>query len=314
MKHIPPYHIAACTLLCTHSKIEEFNTQFDLLVLHILVLSWIKPNQGQKTSPWAWHCWTPLNFRYSGELAKEDLIYRADNKKDDDRLTGASIFPTDLDLTQNSQHHPWACSLRTRGYRGRHRCGVTLLYGNNKKSSRKIYLKRLHIQGPRKDKSETHDDPYVLVSAAHCNYICKDRISGDVLETCCCRPPNTEGSCAPNSGESVNSNWFKHSFSSFVIFSMFSRVPSARVNLCSPWLSLKMWLLFVENLTLVLKSWKNPGNPSNSSLLQKLSSIQTTNLPRWGDISHSCQAQDKVQKITNQALWKVLRSCSSQVL
>ena len=31
----------------------------DLWILHILVLSWIKPNQGQNTSPWAWHCWTP---------------------------------------------------------------------------------------------------------------------------------------------------------------------------------------------------------------------------------------------------------------
>ena len=32
---------------------------FDLLVLKILLLSWIKPNQKQKTFPWAWHCWTP---------------------------------------------------------------------------------------------------------------------------------------------------------------------------------------------------------------------------------------------------------------
>ena len=31
----------------------------DLLILCILVLSWIEPNQGQNTSPWAWHCWTP---------------------------------------------------------------------------------------------------------------------------------------------------------------------------------------------------------------------------------------------------------------
>ena len=80
-------------------------------------------------------------FRDYGELAKEDIILRSDNKKVDSRLTGASIFPTDLDLAQNSQHHPWACSLRTRGYRGRHRCGVTLLYGNNKNSSKKFTLK-----------------------------------------------------------------------------------------------------------------------------------------------------------------------------
>ena len=30
-----------------------------MFILHILVLSWIEPNQGQNTSPWAWHCWTP---------------------------------------------------------------------------------------------------------------------------------------------------------------------------------------------------------------------------------------------------------------
>ena len=54
---------------------------------------------------------------------------------------------------------------------------------------------------------ETHDDPYVLVSAAHCNYICKDRIRGDTLETCCCRPPNAEGSCAPNSDKVMRLNF-----------------------------------------------------------------------------------------------------------
>ena len=31
----------------------------DLLILRLLVLSWIEPNQGQNTSLWAWHCWTP---------------------------------------------------------------------------------------------------------------------------------------------------------------------------------------------------------------------------------------------------------------
>ena len=73
---------------------------------------------------------TPYIFRDYGELAKEDIILRTDNKRNNNRLTGASIFPTDLNLAENSQHHPWACSLRTRGYRGRHRCGVTLLSGN----------------------------------------------------------------------------------------------------------------------------------------------------------------------------------------
>ena len=31
----------------------------DLWFLRILVLSWIEPNQGLNTSPWASHCWTP---------------------------------------------------------------------------------------------------------------------------------------------------------------------------------------------------------------------------------------------------------------
>ena len=65
------------------------------------------------------------------KLAEEEIILRTNNKRVDTRLTGASVFPSDLDLAQNSQHHPWACSLRTRGYRGRHQCGVTLLWGNN---------------------------------------------------------------------------------------------------------------------------------------------------------------------------------------
>ena len=41
------------------SEMSSSKHNFDLLVLHIQVLSWIDPNQGQNTSPWAWHCWTP---------------------------------------------------------------------------------------------------------------------------------------------------------------------------------------------------------------------------------------------------------------
>merc|ERR1711874_828498 len=71
-------------------------------------------------------------------------------------------------------YHPWQCSMRLQGFRGRHKCGVTLL------------------SGPTEDSRE---DPFVLVGAAHCNFICKDEPTGDVLETCCCRPENAEGSC-----------------------------------------------------------------------------------------------------------------------
>ena len=72
--------------------------------------------------------------------------------------------------TENTGLHqyPWLCSLRTRGYRGRHRCGVTLL------------------SGP--------PDRTILVTAAHCNYICKNKY-GETLEICCCRSDEEPGSC-----------------------------------------------------------------------------------------------------------------------
>ena len=65
--------------------------------------------------------------------------------------------------TENTgtQQYPWLCSLRTRGYRGRHRCGVTLLSGPPERT--------------------------ILVSAAHCNYICKNKF-GETLEICCVSP------------------------------------------------------------------------------------------------------------------------------
>jgi hypothetical protein len=64
--------------------------------------------------------------------------------------------------------HPWLCSLRTYGYRGVHRCGVTMLSAP-----------------PR---------PTIFVSAAHCNYICKDA-KGRPSELCCCREAGSEFSC-----------------------------------------------------------------------------------------------------------------------
>ena len=53
-------------------------------------------------------------------------------KPEDNKLVGASVFPVELfkpDDRPLTSLHPWACSLRTRGFRGRHRCGVTLLSG-----------------------------------------------------------------------------------------------------------------------------------------------------------------------------------------
>ena len=48
------------------------------------------------------------------------------------------------------------------------------------------------ISGPTEENPE---DPFVLVGAAHCNYICKDSDSGDTLETCCCRTENSTATC-----------------------------------------------------------------------------------------------------------------------
>ena len=79
------------------------------------------------------------------------------------RLIGSSS----LDVT-DPLPYPWMCSIRTQGYNGRHRCGATLLSGPPKKT--------------------------VLVSAAHCNFICKNDF-GEHLEICCCRASSEPGSC-----------------------------------------------------------------------------------------------------------------------
>ena len=36
------------------------------------------------------------------DLARQDIL-KSNSKKNENRLTGAAIFPTDLDLVQNSQ-------------------------------------------------------------------------------------------------------------------------------------------------------------------------------------------------------------------
>ena len=48
---------------------------FDLFILNILILSWIKSNQGQKTSLWAWHCWTPGLVCFFRRLVPGDLTW-----------------------------------------------------------------------------------------------------------------------------------------------------------------------------------------------------------------------------------------------
>jgi len=66
---------------------------------------------------------------------------------------------------------PWICSLRRSGYRGYHICGVTML------------------SAPKEDDPNS---PTILVSAAHCNYVCKDS-NGRILESCCCNKNGKAG-------------------------------------------------------------------------------------------------------------------------
>ena len=147
------------------------------------------------------------------------------------------MFPVDIDSTITSQHHPWACSLKTRGFRGRHRCGVTLLSGEISITisliSSIVYI--VYILGPTVD---SPDDPYVLVGAAHCNHICKDRLTGHVLETCCCRPPSDPGSCAQ-----VILVYFGVFYCQTFEFRVQQKVTalSARAALSTPWRSPRTW-------------------------------------------------------------------------
>ena len=107
-------------------------------------------------------------------------------KKNGNKISGSSVYLSDTNPRRviTSRHHPWQCSLRFQGFRGRHRCGVTLLSGPTE---------------------ESPSDPFVLVGAAHCNYICKDRVTGYPLETCCCRPETVAGSCRRNNPYSASS-------------------------------------------------------------------------------------------------------------
>ena len=80
----------------------------------------------------------------------------------------ARLIGSTTEVTSAVHRYPWMCSIRTYGYNGAHRCGATLLSGPPKKT--------------------------VLVSAAHCNFICKNDF-GEHLEICCCRASSEPGSC-----------------------------------------------------------------------------------------------------------------------
>ena len=71
-------------------------------------------------------------FRIYDEVSWDIKARRKRKKPENNKLVGASVFPVELfkpDDRPLTSLHPWACSLRTKGFRGRHRCGVTLLSG-----------------------------------------------------------------------------------------------------------------------------------------------------------------------------------------
>ena len=114
-----------------------------------------------------------LNHSYA-TLAPERLLSPASQPDtvSFDPLYGGTFFS---DVNRN----PWQCSLRTPGYRGFHRCGVTLLSGP-----------------PRTT---------IFVSAAHCNFLCKDP-EGRLMENCCCRDSSSSSSCRGSQFCSKNSS------------------------------------------------------------------------------------------------------------
>ena len=99
-------------------------------------------------------------------LSNSTTISKVEGPSSDTVTAFQNPILTAQDALKN--RYPWQCSLRTAGYNGIHRCGVTLL------------------SGPPK--------PTIFVSAAHCNYVCKNK-EGGVVETCCCRNITTPASC-----------------------------------------------------------------------------------------------------------------------
>ena len=78
---------------------------------------------------------------------------------------------------ENTKHrYPWLCSLRIAGQQSSHLCGVTLL--------------------------SRPPGPTVLVTSAHCAYICKSE-EGTVVPNCCCPNVGGPGFCTEGCGTNV---------------------------------------------------------------------------------------------------------------
>jgi len=104
------------------------------------------------------------------QIFEDDCAFLAelidDSKKN---VNDVKTFGSSTTLS-NTTYNPWLCSLKEKGFRGRHRCGVTMLSGPPHQT--------------------------ILASAAHCNYVCKEKGSDAILEICCCREDkNSDASC-----------------------------------------------------------------------------------------------------------------------
>ena len=73
---------------------------------------------------------------------------------------------TNIDVKNYFCRFPWMCSLKEAGFSGRHKCGVTLLSGHFSIFISSILIRHFLLSGP-----ESRE--VVLVSAAHCNFVCK---------------------------------------------------------------------------------------------------------------------------------------------
>ena len=107
----------------------------------------------------------PTNFQWP-KLPKANACYQdcMENGNAGELPAGASAS-----VAPNPEpDYPWLCSLQYAGYHSNHICGVTLLSGPTSKET-------------------------ILVGAAQCNLVCKDR--GNMLNSCCCLDPEHPASC-----------------------------------------------------------------------------------------------------------------------
>ena len=123
--------------LLTYSYTPNLEMLLHLKILHTFVLL---------IGTFLLYCQTPIYSSINSSSCyyfQISIFYthrQSPGSSNDSRLTGATVFPVDIIDIVNAGHHPWACSLKTSGFRGRHKCGVTLLSGTG---WIKVFLKRI---------------------------------------------------------------------------------------------------------------------------------------------------------------------------